>query len=239
MLQKLITTITLSSALGCGAPDRDVDLNSAPGEPLRLVVIGDSISSGVLANTELGDAGDITRTVNQAIVKAEFAYDKYIKGGALGLAEFDKAFQASASLPQLSLYFTKQPWGLRAKLAALHQLTPAQTMVAGVFAWGTRYASVPKMIKVLEQKPVYADGEDRQFAAAAIDYVALSFGGNDYCHGDSAETFDKNLRDSVRVITEYAPQAKLILAKVPNMQRLQQVDHQYKLQFSSAFDILT
>lgn len=183
---------------------RDVD-DGRKGKGPALAVIGDSLSSGVLASTTIG--GDIDRgllnTLMQTLLDSQSLQS--VQGQ---LSELDKSATA-----------TDQDWGLRALIARPFNLTAKDMPLYYAATWGGRTSNVPGYIKHLADNYVVR--------GKPAENVVFFIGGNDFCHGDEPEEFQEGFDRSLKSILKLHPKSDVLVAMLPPLSDILKYDFVY------------
>ncbi|MDQ3230466.1 MAG: GDSL-type esterase/lipase family protein, partial [Pseudobdellovibrionaceae bacterium] len=215
-MKKFVVACFALSAVSCGA--QNSSLSSESGRPISMGLIGDSISTGVLADTQLG--GSLSESIKSDIIK-------HVIGGNYDAGLFQKRF----SRPDLAAATTDQPWGYRASLAAKHGIDVSQVKVFSAARFGGRYAHVQSEINLLQD--LYA----RENAGQKPDYVTVLLGGNDFCKGRSVEEFATEAESALKLVLSSHPDSRVLFSLVPPLWKLRNHKHtySYKVNFGISF----
>lgn len=191
-------------------------------EAPQLVVFGDSFTSGVLADTQMGNSEDFGRFISRVFDKLDIAAARTLQKDGFKTEDFFNKIEGQASRSDLS-FFLKET-GLRSLIGNHHQSPPAS--VRGVFSWGKRFQNLDDQIARLKaNKDIYKQGSQKK----KVDYVSLGFGGNDYCGELEVDRFRDRVTEAITMAHDFAPEARIILSKLPNMEDLHRIDHTYDM----------
>jgi lysophospholipase L1-like esterase len=180
--------------------------NVTPDKPL-LVVYGDSISTGVLANTNLGQNID-----NQLLLQL----GNYIKAGQYNA----NGFQTNLANQPLAAATTDSDYGLRSAIAAKTGVSAADVGVVSFAKFGAKAVDIPEMLARWNQ-------EEAATIKRKPDYILVALGGNDFCSDMTVEDISRTFNEQVAAIQQSAPDAQLILSPAPPVQQLAGIDFTY------------
>jgi lysophospholipase L1-like esterase len=188
-------------------PQEQIYLHNVTADKPLLVVYGDSISTGVLANTNLGKNID-----NSLLVQL----GNYIKAG-----EFNAiGFQTNLSNQTLAAATTEADYGLRQGIAAKAGLTPAEIGVVSFAKFGAKSVDIPEMLARWNQ-------EESQTFKRKPDYILVALGGNDFCSDMTVDQISNAFSEHIDAIQQSAPDAQLIISPVPPVHQLAAIDFTY------------
>lgn len=201
----LLILISLSS---CGRDDLEPTETEINDTKLRLAVFGDSISTGVLANTALGASPD------RGFLGQIWRF--------LSAGEFDdEAFQKELSRPELASSTTDKGYGLRAHLAEKYASEVEEVEVISLAQFGARVDRIPNMLTELEEA-LLANGVEK-----TVSHILIMLGGNDFCADITAAEFKERITENVELIYQSYPDANYILTSIPPVYRLASIEHTY------------
>lgn len=180
--------------------------NVTPDKPL-VVIYGDSISTGVLANTNLGQ--NIDSSLLQQI-------GNYIKDGRYNA----EGFQTNLANQDLAAATTANPYGIRAAVAAKTGVTPAEVGVVSFAKFGAKAVDIPEMVSRWNQ-------EESATIHRKPDYIVVALGGNDFCSEMTVEQISKTFSEQIDAVQKTAPNAALIIAPAPPVYQLAAIDFTY------------
>ncbi len=205
ILLLVLTTLFLS----CGSNQPAIDLASNRATQPSLAILGDSISTGVLASTNFGQlpGQKIYTKLGSYISSAKFSAD---------------AFQKEFSEPKHAAATTAEDWGLPKKIALMADADLETLKVFPELKFGGRLMHVPSAIKSLQE--TYKKKNEGKPA----DYVFVMFGGNDFCANKSKDEFSDEFAKAMSLIKESHPESTVIISKVAPMQHLKKYEHTYK-----------
>lgn len=176
------------------------------GKGPALAVIGDSISSGVLASTRLGH--DIDRQLLNRLTRFYF-------GPAHQLEKFAGEFSELS----LSATTTDRNWGLRAAIARQYKTVAKEIPVFTAFKWGGKLEHMDGYLDYLK--------EEYRKRGAPANYVMFSVGGNDFCAGKNPEDFAKQYDKKLGQALDLHPKATVLVALLPRFSDITKYEHQY------------
>ncbi|WP_176736473.1 SGNH/GDSL hydrolase family protein [Oligoflexus tunisiensis] len=188
-------------------PQEEIYLHNVTADKPLLVVYGDSISTGVLANTSLGKNIDNALLVQLA---------NYIKAGEYNTI----GFQTNLSNPTLAAATTEADHGLRQAIAAKAGLTPAEVGVVSFAKFGAKSVDIPEMLARWNQ-------EESQTIKRKPDYILVALGGNDFCSDMTVEQISSAFNEQIDAIQQSAPDAQLIISPAPPVHQLAGIDFTY------------
>lgn len=175
-------------------------------EPALLAVFGDSISTGVLANTRLGQ------------YMGTQAYEwltKLFSGDVTSRLEAERAL----SYPALSAAASTAEFGLRQALAKSRGLDPQQVEVVNLAEFGALSTAMPMMLERLKTAEYNL--------ARKADTVFVMLGSNDFCSENSVDDFRASYENGLAHILKEHPGATYILAPIPSIHQLSSIDYTY------------
>ncbi|MBI2601446.1 MAG: SGNH/GDSL hydrolase family protein [Deltaproteobacteria bacterium] len=171
-----------------------------------LAVIGDSLSSGVLASTTLGEVPD-RMLFNR--------FSRFIFGAYHDLEHIQGEFSELAH----SATATDQSWGIRAQIAKRHGLETKDIPLYFSAQWGGRLLHVDKYLKHLET--------NYEARGKAAEYVVFLIGGNDYCRDIKEDIFDKQYDLKLNKILALHPQSTVMVTLLPQLTDIVKYNHIY------------
>jgi lysophospholipase L1-like esterase len=180
--------------------------NVTPDKPL-LVVYGDSISTGVLANTSLG------KNIDNSLL---LQLGNIIKSGQYN----PNSFQSNLANQSLDAATTDADYGLRSAIAAKAGVTAAEVGVVSFAKFGARSVDIPEMLARWKQ-------EEEGSIKRKPDYVLVALGGNDFCSDMSVEDITRSFDQQIDAIQQSAPDAQLIISPAPPVHQLAAIDFTY------------
>ncbi len=181
--------------------------SAAPAERPLLVVFGDSLATGVLANTHLGQAFDTS--IGQQL-------GKLLSQGATDKEEAQKIL----SNPELAASTTTAPYGIRAAIAATRQLKPEDIDVVSLARFGAKAEDMEEMQSDLNAQLAPSQGRLPQ-------YIFIMLGGNDFCSEETPADFRTRYQERVMAVHDQYPNAHYIIAPVPPVDQLAAIDFDY------------
>lgn len=191
---------------GGNAQDQIFTENLDPAKPL-LVVYGDSLSTGIMANTILGKNPDSSLALQLA------DYLKEQEFNALG-------FQGNLSNLDLAAASTVKPYGVRASVGGLSGVTAAEVGIISFAKFGAKARDLAAMfnrwklenIETIQKKP---------------EYIFVMLGGNDFCSDFTVEEILTDFVEQTNAIHQDAPDAEIIIAPAPPANQLAAIDFTY------------
>ncbi|HYX38247.1 MAG TPA: SGNH/GDSL hydrolase family protein [Oligoflexus sp.] len=194
-------------------PQEQIYLQNVTADKPLLVVYGDSISTGVLANTNLGQNID-----NGLLVQL----GNYIKAGEYNA----NGFQTNLANQPLAASTTENDYGLRSAIAAKAGLTPAEIGVVSFAKFGAKAVDIPEMLSRWNQ-------EETNTIKRKPDYILVALGGNDFCSDMTVEDISRTFNEQIDAIQKSAPDAQLIISPAPPVYQLAAIDFTYGPAFSA------
>lgn len=176
------------------------------GKPFVLIY-GDSISTGVLANTELG------ANIDNGLA---LQLGDYVKGGTYNAANF----QADLANQDLAASTTDQDYGFRAAAAARLGVTAKEVGVVSLAKFGGRSQDLKGMLARWEQ-------EETETIQSKPNYVLVMLGGNDFCSDNSVENIRQNFEEEISAVYRNSPDSIFVIAPAPPAYRLAAIDFTY------------
>lgn len=163
-----------------------------------LVVLGDSISTGVLANTEL---------------KQTLSFDFWKQVLALLFSKWSDPASVHATLsnPDLAAPTTGAGFGLRASLQEAHG-----TAALGVLSFAKFGARAKHVLPMLEN---LAEHENTMLGRKA-EFIFLMIGGNDFCSKASIEDFKADYEVVLSNLESSHPESRFVIAPLPPVHQL-------------------
>lgn len=209
----------------------DAKLSETP----HLFVLGDSLSSGVMSETKLGNSDDFRYIFERAFVKFGSSLYAGIANWNFDEDYLQAEFQNDLSKVSRSVFFTENDWGIRGRIAKRHGIAVNTVGVKGAFAWGKRYDGIDALRDRLDKgEGTVQFGPQTSIADSKSPYVALSLGGNDFCSGVSRDLFKERLLIAMEKISHNFPGAHLILMKLPDFVKINAIDFEYKLKVDAS-----
>lgn len=174
-----------------------------------LLVYGDSIATGVLSNTSLGqDPGP----------ELSLQLGGYIKAGTYS----PESFQAGVSNPDLAAATSSKDYGVREQIAKKEGLPATEVGLISLARFGARASDIPEMLSDwLEFK---AEGGQ---TVREPNYILVALGSNDFCSDQSLELIQESFKSQIEAIHQSAPDATLIVAPAPPVPQLASIDFTY------------
>lgn len=188
-------------------PQEQIYLQNVTADKPLLVVYGDSISTGVLANTSLGQNID-----NSLLLQL----GNYLKAGQYNA----NGFQSNLANQALAAATTDGDYGLRSGIAAKAGVTPAEVGVVSFAKFGAKAVDIPEMLARWNQ-------EEANTIKRKPDYILVALGGNDFCSDMSVEEISRTFGEQVDAIQKSAPDAQLIISPAPPVYQLAAIDFTY------------
>lgn len=191
---------------GSNAQDQIYTENLDPAKPL-LVVYGDSLSTGVLANTQLGVNPD--NSLSLQLVD----YVKQQEYNAVG-------FQSNLANLNLAASSTVEPYGIRASVAAESGVTAPEVGLISFAKFGAKARDLPAMFNRWKL-------ENQNTITKKPEYIFIMLGGNDFCSDFTVEEILKDYTEQTNAIHQDAPDAQIIIAPSPPIDQLPAIDFTY------------
>lgn len=189
------------------APQEQIYLQNVTADKPLLVVYGDSISTGVLANTRLGQNIDESLLVQLA---------NYIKSGQYK----PQVFQTNLANQPLAASTTDSEYGMRSAIAGKAGLTPAEIGVVSFAKFGAKAVDIPEMLARWNQ-------EEAHTLHRKPDYILVALGGNDFCSPMTVEDINRTFQEQIDALQKSAPDAQLIISPAPPVHQLAGIDFTY------------
>ncbi len=191
---------------GQNAQDQIYTENLDPAKPL-LVVYGDSLSTGVLANTTLGENPDNSLALQLVDYLKEQEYN------ATG-------FQSNLSNVDLAASSTKEPYGLRATIGAQTGVSAAEVGIISFAKFGAKARDLPAMFNrwtventnTIQKKP---------------DDIFIMLGGNDFCSDMTVDEILSVYNEQTNAIYNDSPSSRIIIAPSPPIDQLPAINFTY------------
>jgi hypothetical protein len=210
---------TLLALTACGGPhseeSRAASTNQVESAPFSMISFGDSISSGIFADTQLGDT--LTSAQEARIFRMLFT----LRDFSVSRRDGNLAFQREAGAESRTAFTGDFPYShkqrLRSKLGT--------TVVAH------NVALTGSTARELSLQIDEAEGFYR--AEQPANYITITLGSNDYCDNITAETFRQNIRPLFERIRRLHPHAGILVVPIPNIVSL--LTREYSIGFR-AFD---
>jgi lysophospholipase L1-like esterase len=188
-------------------PQEQIYLQNVTADKPLLVVYGDSISTGVLANTSLGQ--NIDNSLLQQL-------GNYLKAGEYNA----NGFQSNLANQPLAAATTDGDYGLRSGIAAKAGVTPAEVGVVSFAKFGAKAVGIPEMLARWNQ-------EEANTIKRKPDYILVALGGNDFCSDMTVEDISRTFGEQIDAIQKSAPDAQLIISPAPPVYQLAAIDFTY------------
>lgn len=188
-------------------PQEQIYLQNVTADKPLLVVYGDSISTGVLANTSLGE--NIDNSLLQQI-------GNYLKAGEYNA----NGFQTNLANQPLAAATTDGDYGLRSGIAAKAGVTPADVGVVSFAKFGAKAVDIPEMLARWNE-------EEANTIKRKPDYILVALGGNDFCSDMTVEDISRTFAEQIDAIQKSAPDAQLIISPAPPVYQLAGIDFTY------------
>jgi len=188
-------------------PQDQIYLQNVTQDKPLLVVYGDSISTGVLGNTALGQNID-----NSLLMQL----GNYIKDGQYNA----NGFQSNLANQPLAAATTEAEYGLRSAIAAKSGLTPADIGVVSFSKFGGKAVDIPEMLSRWNV-------EEANTIMRKPDYILVALGGNDFCSDMTVEDISRTFNEQIDAIQKSAPDAQIIISPAPPVHQLVGIDFTY------------
>jgi lysophospholipase L1-like esterase len=188
-------------------PQDQIYLQNVTADKPLLVVYGDSISTGVLASTSLGE--NIDNSLLQQL-------GNYLKDGQYNA----NGFQSNLANQPLAAATTDGDYGLRSGIAAKAGVTPADVGVVSFAKFGAKAVDIPEMLARWNQ-------EEANTIKRKPDYILVALGGNDFCSDMSVEDISRTFAEQIDAVQKSAPDAQLIISPAPPVYQLATLDFTY------------
>ncbi len=213
----VVTCLTISTLISCKKKDDDVPVTEQPvagafldgvsPQKSNLAVFGDSLATGVLANTQLGENVDASlwEQVGQLIAGNPLDAD---------------ANQQALSNPDLAAATTDKTYGLRADIASSLGLSASDIGVVSLAKFGARAMAMPSMLERLSM----IEGQE---ILKKVDFIFIMIGGNDFCSEETVDEFRIKYQKALTDIRNSHPDAKFIVAPIPGVDQLAAIDFTY------------
>lgn len=176
------------------------------GKPFVLVY-GDSISTGVLANTELG------ANIDNGLA---LQLGNYVKGGTYNAVNF----QSDLANQDLAAATTDQAYGLRASAASRLGVTAKDVGVVSLAKFGGRSQDMSAMLARWQ-------AEESSNIKSKPNYVLVMLGGNDFCSDNSVDAISQNFNEEINAVYTNTPDSIFIIAPSPPASRIAAIDFTY------------
>lgn len=179
---------------------------AVPEDRALVAVFGDSISTGVLANTRLG----------QYIgAQAQEWLAKLFSGDVTSRLEAERAL----SYPDLSAASSSQDYGLRSSIAAARALPQEQVDLVNLAEFGAMSDALPMMAERLQTA--------ENNLGRKADTIFVMLGSNDFCSMNSVEDFQVTYENGLALLLKEHPDSTYILAPLPGIQQLADINYTY------------
>lgn len=188
-------------------PQEQIYLQNVSADKPLLVVYGDSISTGVLANTTLGQNID-----NSLLLQL----NNYLKAGQYNA----NGFQTNLANQPLAAATTDVNYGLRSAIAEKTGVTAAEVGVVSFAKFGAKAVDIPEMLARWNQ-------EEANTIKRKPDFILLALGGNDFCSDMTVEDITRTFNEQIDAIQKSAPDAQLIISPAPPVHQLAAIDFTY------------
>lgn len=172
-----------------------------------LVVYGDSLSTGVLANTTLGKNPDNSLTLQLV------EYVKQEEFNATG-------FQESLSNFDIAAATTKEAYGFRASFGAESNVTADQVGVISLAKFGGKSVDLSHQLASWQEL-------HKTTIKKKPEYIFVMMGGNDFCSDFTAEDIVKTYSEQTMAIHKDSPDAQIVIAPTPPIAQLAAIDFTY------------
>lgn len=225
---KMILALGLAlSAFACSKDDDDDKTVGENGETAQtqvytdgldvnkplLVVYGDSLSTGVLSNTTLGQNPDNSLALQ--IVD-------YVKAG-----DFDAVgFQENLSDYDLAAATTKDVYGVRASFGATASVAADQVGVVSLAKFGGKAVDLSHQLAAWQNQKSTVINKNPEF-------IFVMMGGNDFCSEFTVEEIVKDFTEQTMAIHKDAPDAQIVIAPTPPIKQLAAIDFTYGPTFAN------
>ncbi|MCB9228263.1 MAG: SGNH/GDSL hydrolase family protein [Deltaproteobacteria bacterium] len=163
------------------------------GKGPALLIIGDSLSSGVMASFPIGKSLPRRRMAR---------FSEFFFGSDHSLEASQRIFSEYAS----SSLMTEAPWGIRHKIAEKYQLSSADIPVIRGFKWGARLMNAISFVSDMEQHYPYPK---------KAEFIFIWIGGNDFCRDRSPEEFEREYRILLTKTLKIHPDATFFISLLP------------------------
>ncbi|MFW7379254.1 MAG: SGNH/GDSL hydrolase family protein [Oligoflexus sp.] len=204
----------LIGLLSCGGEKDEKDVNP-PGTNLhsneqqrvKVSVIGDSISTGVLAETQFAKTPD---------------RNLFVKIIRFWLEDGDEAnLEAEFSRPDLAAATTTEDYGFRTTVANIEGMKVEDVEYFSAAKFGGKTSDIDSMLENLSQQQAASSQE------GGSSYVLFMLGANDFCADRTQEEFSQSLQAALRKTVDRYRQSTILVAYLPPVHQLSQFDHEY------------
>ena len=184
--------------------------NGHDGKGPALAVFGDSLSTGVLAETQFGIPipADIVTVLNKMIFSNKFTM---------------KAYQDQFSNYRYSAMTTDLDWGVRGHIAKKHSLDIKDVPVFLFSKWGGRTDHLDEFL---------ADVHRLYKKRKPSEYVLIEIGGNDFCKKKTPDEFAKDYKVFFKKVLSLHPDSEILVADIPLITDTIKYKHSYSSVFS-------
>lgn len=221
MINKVLVFVSLASLslVQCGRQEknkknaRSENETSSETKPNRLVVLGDSITVGVLANTNLGDGDAITALLEKNVKNIAAALTKDV---AISQEELDEIGNEKNAHPELTALQGSEEWALPAQLGI------EKKDVIAFAKNGSKLSQIADLHLPKINEALKASNNKNP-----VTHVAMMLGANDFCSGISAEEFRKNASKSLNTLVGEFPDSKILVAFLPPFDKLSTFKYEY------------
>lgn len=174
-----------------------------------LYVFGDSLSTGVLADTRFADFYDFMKKLKSGVRST--AFNCVYNGICKAKDEFslNQTAQRSVSRYDLAALSTTQEWGLRRTLADQFKIELDQVWYENESQFGLKAES---LVDQLRSVSLHHESQNRKIDPS---HIAVFIGTNDLCHGSSPDQLEGQLRKGLVEIRARFPQSQVLLAQLP------------------------
>jgi lysophospholipase L1-like esterase len=196
-----------TSEVPTAAPQEQMYVQNVTADKPLLVVYGDSISTGVLANTSLG------KNIDNSLL---LQLGNTIKAGQYNAT----SFQTNLANQNIAAATTDADYGLRSAIAARAGVTAAEVGVVSFAKFGAKAVDIPEMLARWKQ-------EEETSIKRKPDYILVALGGNDFCSDMSVADITRTFEQQIDAIQQSAPEAQLIISPAPPVHQLAALDFTY------------
>ncbi len=188
-------------------PEAESSSTAAEPSPTALLaVFGDSISTGILADTRLGRgigsrAGEIVA--------------KMFSGDVTSRLEAQRAL----ARPEVAAVSTMEPYGLRSSVARKKGLSVDQVDFVNLAQFGAVSGEIPLMLDQLKT----VEGN----LGKKADVIFMMLGSNDFCSDSSIDDFRSSYESGLAYLLKEHPEAHYILTPIPGIDQLAPIDYTY------------
>ena len=179
--------------------------NGHEGQGPALSIFGDSLSTGVIADTVFGQDIDesVAVDLSSMLLSNNFSMRKY---------------QHKFSDYKSSAMTTDEDWGLRHQIARKHSLEASDIPVFLFSKWGGRTDHL---------KNFYAEISSIYSKRRPSEYVLIQIGANDFCGKKTPEEFARDYRLYLTTVLSLHPDSDIMIANVPPLPDIVEHDFEY------------